>query len=210
MSDRKEKTRRTWRREGEKVASCHGMATGLGGTFLIYSNWAWRFPHVLEPRACASSLTRILYQQLTNYYCEERSLHSTVIDPLQARSWLYLRDRTEPNRQWACWSRPPRPYEAMAEPDKRSHFPPHAERRVWLISSGDSPIGLHLARQLLAHGDCVVSGLVPSDLLRDERRRDYFHDFLAEVESNHEANSWKDRFRPVMLDIRYEESVPIG
>ncbi|CRG86256.1 Estradiol 17-beta-dehydrogenase 1 [Talaromyces islandicus] len=89
----------------------------------------------------------------------------------------------------------------MTESEKRSHFPRHAERRVWLISSGDSPIGLYLARQLLAHGDSVVSGLVPSDLLRDERRRDYFHDFLAEVEGNHEG-SWKDRFRPVMLDIR--------
>jgi NAD(P)-dependent dehydrogenase (short-subunit alcohol dehydrogenase family) len=98
----------------------------------------------------------------------------------------------------------------MTEPDKRSHFPSHAERRVWLISSGDSPIGLYLARQLLAHGDCVVSGLVPSDLLRDERRRDYFHDFMAEVESNHESNSWKDRFRPVMLDTRYEEAILLG
>ncbi|KAL1970292.1 hypothetical protein VTN77DRAFT_5452 [Rasamsonia byssochlamydoides] len=82
----------------------------------------------------------------------------------------------------------------------RSHFPSHSEPRVWLISSGDSPIGLSLARQLLAHGDCVVSGLVPSNLLRDENRRNQFQAFLAEVERN--EDDWKARFRPVMLDIR--------
>ncbi|KAH8695103.1 short chain dehydrogenase/reductase family protein [Talaromyces proteolyticus] len=86
----------------------------------------------------------------------------------------------------------------------RPHFPPHSESQVWLISSGDSPIGVSLTRQLLAHGDRVVSGLVPSDLLRDEKRRDYFHDFLDEVDRNSE-NGWKDRFRPVMLDIRYRK-----
>ncbi|KAL1987164.1 hypothetical protein VTN96DRAFT_4770 [Rasamsonia emersonii] len=83
----------------------------------------------------------------------------------------------------------------------RSHFPTHSEPRVWLISSGDSPLGISLTRQLLAHGDCVVSGLVPSNLLRDENRREQFEDFLAEVERNKE-DDWKVRFRPVMLDIR--------
>lgn len=47
----------------------------------------------------------------------------------------------------------------------------------------------------------MVSGLVPSNLLRDENRRDQFEAFLAEVERNKE-DDWKARFRPVMLDIR--------
>lgn len=82
-------------------------------------------------------------------------------------------------------------------------FPPHSDRRVWLISSGDNPIGLNVARQVLAHGDCVVSGVVPSNIVRDEIRRTYFEDFLAEVEQN-EEHGWKDRFRTFLLDIRYE------
>lgn len=81
-------------------------------------------------------------------------------------------------------------------------FPPHTNRRVWLISSGDSPIGLNVARQVLAHGDCVVSGVVPSNIIRDENRRTYFEDFLAEVERN-EEHGWKDRFRTFLLDVRY-------
>lgn len=87
----------------------------------------------------------------------------------------------------------------MTETDSssRSHFPSHSERRVWLISSGDSPIGISLARQLLAHGDCVVCGLIPSNLLRDENRRDQFEAFLEDVERR-----WKERFRAVILDIR--------
>ncbi|KAF3404271.1 Retinol dehydrogenase 8 [Talaromyces pinophilus] len=80
-------------------------------------------------------------------------------------------------------------------------FPPHSDRRVWLISSGDNPIGLNVARQALAHGDCVVSGVVPSNIVRDENRRTYFDDFLAEVERN-EERGWKDRFRTFLLDIR--------
>ncbi|EED19298.1 short chain dehydrogenase/reductase family protein [Talaromyces stipitatus ATCC 10500] len=80
-------------------------------------------------------------------------------------------------------------------------FPQHGDRRVWLISSGDSPIGLSVARQVLAHGDCVVSGVVPSNIVRDENRRTYFEDFLAEVERD-EDHGWKDRFRTFLLDIR--------
>lgn len=81
-------------------------------------------------------------------------------------------------------------------------FPAHADRRVWLVSSGDGPIGLSVVRQILAHGDCVVSGVVPSNVVRDENRRTYFDDFLAEVEAN-EERGWKSRFRVFVLDIRY-------
>lgn len=84
-------------------------------------------------------------------------------------------------------------------------FPPHSDRRVWLISSGDNPIGLNVARQVLAHGDCVVSGVVPSNIVRDENRRTYFEDFLAEVERN-EEHGWKDRFRTFLLDIRFDHA----
>jgi hypothetical protein len=96
----------------------------------------------------------------------------------------------------------------MTETDSssRSHFPSHSERRVWLISSGDSPIGVFLARQILAHGDCVVSGLIPSNLLRDESRRDQFEAFLEDVE-RYTEQGWKSRFRAVMLDIRWAISL---
>jgi NAD(P)-dependent dehydrogenase (short-subunit alcohol dehydrogenase family) len=91
----------------------------------------------------------------------------------------------------------------------KSHFPSHAEPRTWLISSGDTPIGLALARNILSHGDRVVAGLVQANLLRDENRRHLFQAFMAEVE-NSDGGAWKPRFRAVMLDIRYFGQPTLG
>ncbi|KAJ5622939.1 hypothetical protein N7490_011544 [Penicillium lividum] len=87
-------------------------------------------------------------------------------------------------------------------PDFRAqHFPSHTEPRVWLITAGDSPIGISVARQVLAHGDYVLLGLAHSVLERDQRRRDGFEAFLAEVEE-HRDEGWKERMKAVPLDIR--------
>jgi NAD(P)-dependent dehydrogenase (short-subunit alcohol dehydrogenase family) len=87
-------------------------------------------------------------------------------------------------------------------PDSRSQFPSHREPRVWLITAGDSPIGISVARQALAHGDFVLLGLAHTVLDRDERRRDGFDAFLAEVEEHHDEG-WMQRMTSVPLDIRY-------
>ncbi|KAJ6024255.1 hypothetical protein N7540_005052 [Penicillium herquei] len=87
-------------------------------------------------------------------------------------------------------------------PDFRSQqFPSHNEPRVWLITAGDSPIGISVARQVLAHGDYVLLGLAYSALERDKRRQDGFEAFLAEVEE-HNDEGWKHRMKAVPLDIR--------
>lgn len=87
-------------------------------------------------------------------------------------------------------------------PDFRSHFPSHTEPRVWLITAGDSPIGISVARQVLAHGDYALLGLAHSVLDRDERRRNGFDAFLAEIEE-HRDEGWKQRTKTVPLDIRF-------
>ncbi|KAG0160562.1 hypothetical protein PDIDSM_8092 [Penicillium digitatum] len=84
--------------------------------------------------------------------------------------------------------------------DARVQFPSHNEPRVWLITAGDSPIGLSVARQVLAHGDYAFLGLAHSALERDECRRDEFDAFLAEVE--HHGDDWAQRMKTVPLDIR--------
>jgi NAD(P)-dependent dehydrogenase (short-subunit alcohol dehydrogenase family) len=86
-------------------------------------------------------------------------------------------------------------------PGASAYFPAHAGPRVWLISAGDSPIGLSIARQILAHGDSVVLGLIPPDLERDDSRSADFDTFMEEVDRNAE-NGWKERLRAAVLDIR--------
>ena len=80
-------------------------------------------------------------------------------------------------------------------------FPTHNAPRVWLLTSGDSPIGVSLARKILDHGDYVVSGIIPADFERDGARSEEFQDFLAEV-SMKAAAGWKERLRIVALDVR--------
>ena len=79
--------------------------------------------------------------------------------------------------------------------------------RVWLITSGDSPVGTSLARQALEHGDYVVSGIIQAEFEADEGRSHEFKSFLAEVGRN---NGWKERLKIVALDIRYVRCLIIG
>ncbi|KAL1960029.1 hypothetical protein VTO42DRAFT_201 [Malbranchea cinnamomea] len=79
-----------------------------------------------------------------------------------------------------------------------SHFPPHDGPRVWVLSSGDSPIGISVTRQLLEHGDYVVAGVKHPNSDREDPRTADFEVFLEEVV----ASDWKGRLKPVTLDIR--------
>ena len=86
---------------------------------------------------------------------------------------------------------------ALPEP-ATSYFPSHTAPRVWAISAGDSPVGISLTRQILAHGDYAVIGFTLAPSPGDEMRRGHFDDFLSEVEDS----GWSDRFRTVALDVR--------
>lgn len=80
-------------------------------------------------------------------------------------------------------------------------FPAHAGPRVWLISSADSPLGISLTRQLLAHGDSVVAGVTLLNPEREDPRSTDFRSFLDEV-LNGAEKGWAERLQPVSLDIR--------
>lgn len=83
----------------------------------------------------------------------------------------------------------------------RSPFPAHSEPRVWVITAGDSPIGISVARQILAHGDYALLGLGRSSLKPDEPLREAFSAFLVEVDE-HSEEGWGQRLKTVPLDIR--------
>lgn len=83
------------------------------------------------------------------------------------------------------------------------HFPPHQESRVWLLSSGASPIGVALARQLLTHGDHVVFGTKAKEVSdpNSQRAADFSSFWTEEVLVK---EGWKDRAKVIGLDGRCE------
>ncbi len=85
-------------------------------------------------------------------------------------------------------------------PTPTPQFPTHNAPRVWLLTSGDSPIGISVARQVLDHGDYVVLGIIQAEFDSDDARSREFKRFLSEVVHR---NGWKDRLKIVPLDIRY-------
>jgi hypothetical protein len=91
----------------------------------------------------------------------------------------------------ASASRPPRP--------KSPHFPPHNAPRVWFMTCGTSPIAITLAKQVLDHGDYVVSGVLPSEFEKREGQSEDFRTFLEDVKR---TERWRERLRVVGLDGR--------
>ncbi|KAL8691177.1 MAG: hypothetical protein Q9224_004233 [Gallowayella concinna] len=90
-----------------------------------------------------------------------------------------------------------------------SKFPTNSEPKVWLLSSGASPIGIALSRQLLAHGDFVVFGTQSNDTSDNAspRSADFAAFWIGEVLVR---EGWKDRARAVGLDRRCEtQRIPI-
>ncbi|KAG9771684.1 NAD(P)-binding protein, partial [Aureobasidium melanogenum] len=83
-------------------------------------------------------------------------------------------------------------------PTPTPQFPTHNAPRVWLITAGDSPVGISLSRQILDHGDYVVSGINQSEFESDSPRSQQFKRFLSEVVRE---NGWKDRMKIIPLDI---------
>ena len=85
-------------------------------------------------------------------------------------------------------------------------FPSHVNPRVWLLSSGASPIAIALSRQLLAHGDAVAFGVQASDTSDTSagRAADFTTFWSQEVLVN---EGWKDRTKLVPLDGRCEPAL---
>ena len=91
-----------------------------------------------------------------------------------------------------------RPIPASKNPT--SHYPPHTSSRVWFITAAASPIGISLARELLAHGDIIVAG---DDGKEDPKRSND----LAALQEDAGDEGWGDRLRVVKLVSRCE--VPV-
>lgn len=83
-----------------------------------------------------------------------------------------------------------------------SHFPARNGPRVWIISAGDSPIGISLARQLLEHGDHVVAGITPLHGDSEDPPRADFEAFLAEITAGGNGDIQRGTLQPVELDVR--------
>ena len=85
-------------------------------------------------------------------------------------------------------------------------FPTHTQPRVWLITSCASPVGLALARAVLAHGDLVVAGVRPAEVEKGCPRAEELRGFWDEVLKGEEKGSLgkkvKERVRVVGLDGR--------
>ncbi|EEH33557.2 short chain dehydrogenase/reductase family protein [Paracoccidioides lutzii Pb01] len=81
-----------------------------------------------------------------------------------------------------------------------SYFPAHDGPRVWVVSAGSSPIGISLARQLIAHGDIVIAGISGLDPEQGDPRSADFKAFLDEL-SFHNPKL-RERMKPVVVDIR--------
>ena len=94
---------------------------------------------------------------------------------------------------------PPSPH----RPSKHaiSHFPPHAQPRVWFITAAASPIAISLSRELLAHGDIILAGNDSISLGKEDPIRANELGLLSE---DAEREGWGERFRIVNLVSRCE------
>ena len=86
-----------------------------------------------------------------------------------------------------------------ASKNPTSHYPPHTFPRVCFITAAASPIGISLARELLAHGDIIVAGDDGKEVSRSTE--------LAALLEDAGVEGWGDRLRVVKLVSRCE--VPV-
>ena len=82
-----------------------------------------------------------------------------------------------------------------------SHFPSHAEPRVWFITDAVSPVGVSIAREVLAHGDIVVAGHDTVNASKEDPSRLHELDLLHEDAQIH---GWRDRLQVVNFKSRCE------
>lgn len=85
-----------------------------------------------------------------------------------------------------------------------SHWPPHDRPRVWLLTDGQSPIAVALARKLLEHGDSVVAGLTRSSVEEEWDSEDDLAALRAELKEHGIAQG---RLKTVTFDIRSTSEV---
>ncbi|KAK3056088.1 hypothetical protein LTR09_003324 [Extremus antarcticus] len=88
------------------------------------------------------------------------------------------------------------------KPPREPKWPTHNAPRAWFLTCANSPIGISLCRSLLAHGDYVTAGVQPGEFERHEDRSADFKEFLAEVGTQQEKETWRARLRVVALDVR--------
>ncbi|KAK0269030.1 hypothetical protein LTR91_010624 [Friedmanniomyces endolithicus] len=81
-------------------------------------------------------------------------------------------------------------------------FPTHNAPRVWFLTCANSPVGISLSRHLLAHGDYVTAGVLPVEFEKHEDRSADFKEFLNEVGTHQDKETWRARLRVVALDVR--------
>lgn len=87
-------------------------------------------------------------------------------------------------------------------PSRDPKFPTHNAPRVWFLTCANSPIGIVLCRHLLGHGDYVTAGVLPAEFDKHERRSADFKEFLEEVGTHQDKETWRARLRVVALDVR--------
>jgi NAD(P)-dependent dehydrogenase (short-subunit alcohol dehydrogenase family) len=81
-------------------------------------------------------------------------------------------------------------------------WPTHNAPRAWFLTCANSPIGISLCRQLLAHGDYVTAGVQPVEFEKHNDQSADFKEFLEEVGTQQDKESWRARLRVVALDVR--------
>lgn len=86
------------------------------------------------------------------------------------------------------------------EQPRLPQFPHHGQPRVWFLTAGCSAINVSLARQLLQHGDKVISCVQPIEFERDNVRTAEFKEFLEEA---HNEDGWSSRLKVIGLDVRW-------
>lgn len=79
-------------------------------------------------------------------------------------------------------------------------FPVHDGPRVWFVTCANSPIGASLCRQLLAHGDSIVAGLLPAHM--NEGHNGDFQDLIDDISSNDQGERQQAKIKLIELDIR--------
>lgn len=80
-------------------------------------------------------------------------------------------------------------------------FPISRPPRVWLVTSGDTPVGTSLTRKLLDHGDFVVTGVDQASFETESYRSRGFKDMLAETTQTPARKDWQARLRVVALEL---------
>lgn len=101
----------------------------------------------------------------------------------------------------------------MTQGDTFQSVQPRKPPQVWVITPGNSSIGISITRNVLARGDYVLFGLARTiektdqkdecDKSGQRRQQEAMDSLMNELaEQNGNENGWNQRFKSVILDIR--------